>query len=196
MKEHANSGFTLLEAVMVMAITLIMAGIAIPIFKQAMYNYNLNATVSAASGAISSARFQAIMSGYPFELTFTPATLNSQVYCEPTGASSFTVNCLLKGSNMVAVPAVPLPNAGQVGMKILTGCTNLMSDPTNTSGCVVNTSTTVTYEFFSNGTVTSTPNSLPALAYLQFKNTVNCTIITVTGVGNVQTAAEVDKNCL
>lgn len=190
MKRHTDSGLTLMEAVFVLATTLVLGAISIPVFKYAMYNYDETATVSAVSGAISSTRFQAVMLGYPFEVTLTPSTLSYQLLSEPVGSTVFTVVNPGAGSS-----TYPLPSAGSVSLKGLTGCTNM---PTNLTGCSVVSGTTITYTFFSNGTTTSTPAGTgnSPLVYLQVKNTISCTVMTITGVGNVQTTAEAVKNCL
>ena len=86
-KGHSNSGFTMIEALMVVAIGLLLGGMAIPIFTNAMKNYYQTSTVSAAAGAIQSTRFQAIMHGYPYQITFTSSTMSYQVYAESAGVT-------------------------------------------------------------------------------------------------------------
>jgi len=55
MKQHGYPGFSLIEAMIVVGIGFIMAGIALPIFTNAMNNYRLSAAVSAAVSAAMSA---------------------------------------------------------------------------------------------------------------------------------------------
>ena len=165
MKRYSNSGFTLLEAVMVMAVAILLAGMTLPVFTNAMKNYYQSATVSAAAGALQTTRFQAIMRGYPYEVVFTPSTLSYQVYAETSGAT-----CPPTFSAVGA--ATPLPSAGGVAM----------------------TGTTITYTFYGSGTVygvvpTASP-CLPAAApALQIANSVKSSTITVSGVGDVSTSS-------
>ena len=128
MKRLTNAAFTLIEALIVIAISLVLAGIAIPIFANAMKSYYQSATVSAVTGAIEATRFQAIMRGYPYQLVFTSATLSYQVYNEIPPATTFSLVVPGTGSS-----TTPLPAAGGVAM---TGAA------------------TFTYTFSANGTVT------------------------------------------
>ena len=73
----------MIEIMIVLAISMLLAGIALPIMTNAMNSYRQSAAVSAATGAISATRFQAIMRGYPYEIVFTPSTMSYQVYNEP-----------------------------------------------------------------------------------------------------------------
>jgi hypothetical protein len=130
-----------------------------------MNSYRQTAAVSAATGAISATRFQAIMRGYPYEIIFTSSSMSYQVYSETSGATcppTFTA----VGS------AVPLPSAGGISM----------------------TQATATYTFLSNGTVygamaTTSPCLGAAVPTLQVKNAVKSNTITVSGVGNVSTSS-------
>jgi Tfp pilus assembly protein FimT len=155
----------MIEALMVVAIGLLLAGLAIPIFTNAMKNYYQAATVSAAAGAIQSTRFQAIMRGYPYQITFTSSTKSYQLYAEAAG-----VTCPPTFSAVGT--ATPLPSAGGVSL----------------------TGTTVTFTFYGSGTVYgSVPTASPCLPTaaptLQIANSVKSNTITVSGVGNVTTAS-------
>lgn len=161
MKRYSNSGFTMIEALMVVAVGILLAGIAMPIFTNAMKNYYQAATVSAAAGAIQSTRFQAIMHGYPYQMVFTASTLSYQIYTESAGVSCPPVFS-------ASGKAVPLPSAGSVSM----------------------TGTTATYTFYASGTVygtvaTTSPCTPAAAPTLQIKNSVKSNTITVSGVGDV-----------
>jgi len=105
-RTHSNSGFTLIESLIVVAVSLVLAGVAAPIFTNAIDNYRLSATVSAATGAIQSARFQAIMKGYPYQLIFTSSNVSYQLYNEVPPATTFST----------VGPANPLPSAGPITM--------------------------------------------------------------------------------
>jgi prepilin-type N-terminal cleavage/methylation domain-containing protein len=89
-KRRATAGFTLIELLVVIAIAMVLTGMALPLTINAMRSYQLTAAVSAATGAIQSTRYMAVMHGYPYEITFTPATNSYQVFSEPGGATTYT----------------------------------------------------------------------------------------------------------
>lgn len=190
MKRNRNSGFSLIEALIVVAITLVLAGIAIPVFITTIDTYRFAATVSAASGALSSTRMQAIMRGCPYELIFTPSSLSYQLYSEvpPIG----TVGCLTSYSLVTpqtGSATTPLPNAGPMTMTGLVSCTA----PPALTGCTAMTGTTITYTFSSNGTVTSNPSGVGMqIQYKVYTHgawvSARSNTIWVSGVGNVSTS--------
>jgi len=89
-KRGTTAGTSLLELVVVVAVATIMTGMAVPVTVNAMRSYRLTAAVSAATGAIQSTRYAAIMHGYPYQITFTPATDSYQIYDEPGGQSTYS----------------------------------------------------------------------------------------------------------
>jgi len=164
-KRHSSSGFSLIEVLMVIAISLVLAGIAIPGFMNALKSYNQSATVSAVTGAIESTRFLAIMRGYPYQMVFTASTLSFEVYNEIPPATTFSVVVPAQGSAIT-----PLPNAGGVAM---------------------HGAATFTYTFCPNGTVFGAATACPGSAMppsMQISNSVKSNTITVSGVGNVSTS--------
>ena len=156
MKRRTNSAFTMIEAMIVMSISILLAAIAIPIMTNAMNAYRLNATVQGVANAISATRFQAIMKGYPYKIVFTSSTLSYQIFNQVPPAGSYSLITPSIGS-----ATTPLPNAGNITMA----------------------GTTFTYTFNANGTVTTA--STPANTALQISNSVKSNTIAVTGVGNV-----------
>jgi prepilin-type N-terminal cleavage/methylation domain-containing protein len=160
-KRSTNAGFTLIEALIVIAISLVLAGIAIPSFTNAMSSYRLSAATSAVAGAIESTRFQAIMYGCQTQLVFTAATMSYQAYSEVPASTA--TGCLTSFSAIGT--AIPLPSVGPITM----------------SG------TSFTYTFFANGIVTSVAS--PSGTSLQLQNSVKSNTITVSGVGNVSTSS-------
>src|ERR1700761_112764 len=78
-RARAARGFTLLELVVVIAIAMILAGMAIPIIGNTMRVYKMRAAVTSVTGAISSARYQAIFHGCKTAIVFTASTYSYQV---------------------------------------------------------------------------------------------------------------------
>src|SRR4029077_16047383 len=71
-RRRANSrGFSLIEMVIVVAISLILAGIAIPRAVEALRQYRLRSAVASLTGAIQSTRYQAIFHGCAYQLAFS-----------------------------------------------------------------------------------------------------------------------------
>ena len=52
--------------------------------------YNLNAAATSASWAIQTTRYQALMKGYPYQLTFNTTTNSYQITSEPAGTGTFS----------------------------------------------------------------------------------------------------------
>jgi len=159
LKQNSSSGFTLVELLLVAAVGTIMTVIAIPHFMNSINGYRLSAAVSAATGAISSARFQAIMHGCPYQLIFTSSTMSYQLYNELPA----TLGASCASSFSAVGSSVPMPSAGPITM----------------SG------TSFTFTFNSNGTVTEVAS--PAGTGLELQNSIKSTYIYVSGVGIVET---------
>jgi len=83
------TGYSLLQMIVTIAVIGVLSTFALPTLQNALRTYRLNAAASAASGAISATRFQAIMRAYPYQLTFSSTNATYQVANEPTGTSSF-----------------------------------------------------------------------------------------------------------
>jgi Tfp pilus assembly protein FimT len=90
----ATRGFSLIELTMVMLIAMITAGFALPIVQTTVQKYRLKSATATAAWAIQSTRFQALMEGYPYEVTFAGSTggVNPtyQIANETVGSSSFS----------------------------------------------------------------------------------------------------------
>jgi type II secretory pathway pseudopilin PulG len=91
----------MLELLVTLGVIGVLASIAIPTTASALRNYRLRAAVSAATGAISAAHFQAIMHAYPYSITFNSSDATYQVASELPGAASFT-----------PLPGGPVPISG------------------------------------------------------------------------------------
>ena len=99
-------GYTLLQMIVTIAVIGVLSTFALPTLQNALRTYRLNAAATAASGAISATRFQAIMRAYPYQLTFSSANATYQIANEPTGTSTF--------SNVGS--AVPISGVGDVAI--------------------------------------------------------------------------------
>jgi prepilin-type N-terminal cleavage/methylation domain-containing protein len=87
---RATSGFSLIEILVAVAIASVLAAFAIPMTINVVKGVRLTAAVSTATGAIQSTRYLAIMHGYLYEITFTPATNSYQVLNEVPPATTFS----------------------------------------------------------------------------------------------------------
>jgi prepilin-type N-terminal cleavage/methylation domain-containing protein len=93
---RGDHGFSLLELSVVVAIIMILAAFSLPWVQSTLTSYHLSSAVVATSGAIQSTRYQAIMSGCPFTISFSATNTSYRVAQEvlsgnpPTCASAFT----------------------------------------------------------------------------------------------------------
>ena len=85
-----SDGYSLLQIVITLAVVSILVSTALPTTMNALRNYRLIAAVSAATGAISATRYQAIMHAYPYNITFNSSNATYQVASEAPPATSFT----------------------------------------------------------------------------------------------------------
>ena len=84
-----SKGFSLLEMLITVTIVSTLATIGTPQLMNAMKGYRLASAVAAATGAIQSTHYLAIMHGYPYQLTFDASSGTYQVASEPPGATGF-----------------------------------------------------------------------------------------------------------
>lgn len=85
-----GAGFSLLETALTLALVTIMIAFAMPAMFSTADIFRLSAASDAATWAIQTTRYQAIMKGYPFQLTFNSTSNTYQVASEPPGTNSFT----------------------------------------------------------------------------------------------------------
>jgi len=97
-----NAGFTAIEMLVSVAVVSTMATMAIPRLLNAMKSYRLSSAVAAATGAIQSTRYLAIMHGYPYQLTLDASSRTYQVASQPPGVTGF----------VPVPPGIPTPIAG------------------------------------------------------------------------------------
>lgn len=90
---HAGSatrGFTMVEVLVVIAISLILATVAVPLTQNTLVAYRFGSAVAQVSGAIQTVRYQAVMRGYSFAITIDQTAAAYQISSKPPGATVFT----------------------------------------------------------------------------------------------------------
>ena len=159
-RARAARGFTLLELVVVVAIGLILAGLATPVIVNTLRVYKMRSAVTSTTSVISNARYQAIFHGCKTQVVFTAATNTYQISSQqpPYGGQA----CLAAYGAITAVT------------------------PLNATGVVLNQNVTLT--FSPGGGVASTPAMSPIqmiLTYPGFTGTVPQETIQVSNYGNI-----------
>ncbi len=113
-----SRGFTLLEMVVVVLVSMIAAAIAIPVIGSALASMNVRSMASALAGAVSSTRYQAIQNSEIYTLVIT------------TPANTYVVKNITTG---VSGPTLPLAkqtvaiNGGTSATYTFTFCPNGMT---------------------------------------------------------------------
>lgn len=151
------AGFTLVELLVVMAIVLLISAMAMPMARNSIRTYRLNAASSAISGAIQSTRYQSIMVGCPYTMQFTASSINYQIATQ----------------NITGTPPACATSYTNVGSAV----------PWSTSK-EISISADVTLTFNPSGTVTSTQSGAPPTV-LTINLGGMSKVLTVSGVGNV-----------
>lgn len=100
-----ESGYTILEMVLVVSIIVVLVTLAVPLLRDVTASFRFKGAVRAVTGAIQSTRYQAIYQGYSYAVVFDAAAKTYQVQSKPIGAAAF--------SN-VGTPAVWSESAQQV----------------------------------------------------------------------------------
>lgn len=162
-RARAARGFTMLELVIVIAIGMILAGMAIPVIGNSLRVYKMRAAVTSVTGAISSTRYNAIFHGCKTQIVFSKATYSYQVQSQAPALNGTACTAAYTNVN----GAIPL--MGQ--------------------GVALNADITLT--FSPGGGVNSTPVATPitmTLTYPGFTTTVLPEVITVSTYGNVTAA--------
>jgi Tfp pilus assembly protein FimT len=127
-----SAGYTMMEAALVVAIVMVLLGMGIPKFVQAISNYKLRAAADSIAWAMQSTRYQALQKGYTYELTISATNNTYQVLSKPVGAASF--------SNVGS--AVPLS-----GVPVVVSATTTLTFSPNGSITVVAGSQTITVTY-------------------------------------------------
>ena len=131
-------GFTLLELLFGVLILVVMSVIAIPLLNNVTGIYRLRSAVSSVTGFIQSARYQAISSGYAYQVVLNKAASTFQIQSNQTG--TFTNFC---ASAATSCP-IPLSNSG---IPVVLGAdTTLQLRPSGMVTAIVGSTTlTLTY---------------------------------------------------
>jgi prepilin-type N-terminal cleavage/methylation domain-containing protein len=87
-KPHTSQGFSLIELVVVVAIILTLTAVAIPVVFSTVRFYRLQSTISNVTSLVRATRFQAMSSGYPYQLVFTKTTASYQLKLNSTPNAS------------------------------------------------------------------------------------------------------------
>jgi Tfp pilus assembly protein FimT len=86
-----SRGFTLLELCVVVAIGIVTASMAIPIFKSTLAVAKIRSAASSASGAIQTARYKALSKGVPYQIVFSKsAGAYTVLACSNCAATIYT----------------------------------------------------------------------------------------------------------
>jgi prepilin-type N-terminal cleavage/methylation domain-containing protein len=153
-------GFTLLELVIVVAIGMILAGLATPVIINTLRVYKMRTAITSITGLISNARYQSIFHGCKTQIVFTAAAYTYQISSQQPAYGGQA--CLAAYAPITGVT----PIAG--------------------SGIAIDQ--TVTFTFTPGGAVATTPAMSPIqmkLTYPGFTTTVQQEIIQVSNYGNI-----------
>ncbi len=101
-------GFTLIELVVVVAITLVLAGITVPAVQGTLRSFWLKSAISSLSGAIQSTRYQAIFHGCQYQIAVNAAAYNYTILSAAPAANGQA--CL--GAPVQVGNAIPLAGSG------------------------------------------------------------------------------------
>lgn len=85
-----SSGVSMLELIVVVAITALTSAIAVPVIGSAVNSYQMRSAASSAASAIQSTRYRAIAAGYPYQVAYSAANSNYLIQSDPNATGAFT----------------------------------------------------------------------------------------------------------
>jgi prepilin-type N-terminal cleavage/methylation domain-containing protein len=159
-RQPSSRGFTLIELVIVVAITLVLTGITVPAVQATLRYFWLRAAVSSLSGAIQSTRYQAIFHGCQYRVAFNAAAYNYTILSAAPAANGQA--CL--GAPVQVGNAIPLAGSGVT----LNTSVTLQFNPSGTVNALVGNAANIvltqtgianpeTIQVSNNGKITVTP---------------------------------------
>lgn len=89
-RARLQRGFSLIELVVVVSIALVMSAIAIPTILSSLQYFRFRSAVSSVTGAIQSAKYQAVFQGCPYQVAFNAAAYTYQILGENRQAPPLT----------------------------------------------------------------------------------------------------------
>jgi Tfp pilus assembly protein FimT len=148
----------MIELLMAVFVSIVLMGFALPRVIPVTHYYHLMSALPGVTGAIQGTRYQAIMTGCPYQIAFNANTTSYQVSTEVLSGSP--ASCAASFTNVGN--AVPWSSSGDVSI-----------------------GTSITFQFSPNGTVTAvtTPSTMPATFSLT--NGTSTETVIVSGVGDV-----------
>jgi prepilin-type N-terminal cleavage/methylation domain-containing protein len=105
---RAARGFTVVELVIVVAIALVVMAMAVPGIRRVTQLYAMRAAVTSVTGAIQSARYNAIFHNCRYQLVFTAASKSYTVANMVPAAGGQTCNAAYSAPG----PAIPIQGRG------------------------------------------------------------------------------------
>ncbi len=90
---RADRGFTMVEALIVVAIIMVMAAAAFPLVQSTLAYFELQGAVQSVSGSIQSTRYRAIADGYPYRIAFSKTNKTFQLASCPEWVPTNPGNC-------------------------------------------------------------------------------------------------------
>jgi type IV fimbrial biogenesis protein FimT len=141
MKSQNNTGFTLTELLIVVAITAILATLAIPSFQDALRSQRVEGATEALLSALQNAKMEAVKSNSNMRIVFRPTTLNAYQTTWCYGMTKpGTTNCDCNTTNSCATGSV-VKSTDYTGVSVKYSSSNArlftsLRGTTNTSGTV------------------------------------------------------------
>ena len=115
MRHHSRSrnrkrrrGFSTIETVVVILIAMVLTALAVPQINGELKILRLNSAAMSVAGVISTTRYQAIMHGYKYNLTFDNTTLKYQIKNMAPPATTFSnvgTSVQFTGTNAITLSA-------------------------------------------------------------------------------------------